>query len=528
MSDDNYIFEIPATFGLRDLRLRIPGKHSLAEDPITRVRRDYLDTFDWRLFRAGNVLEMTSEQGGHRMILRHINNGRILLTQVAQGIPRFSTDCKAPGIKQRLHGIIQNRALQSKVPVISEVHALRLLNAEGKTVARLELRKDHISLPQSTKQISLPSRLYLIPYRGYEKAAKRTRERLASKGGLPPAKEDPMLCALKAVGVEAGAYTSRPDLTLDSAQPVSAAVKGILSKLLRVMQENLPGACDNLDPEFLHDFRRALVRASLLLDRLPEIFPAEPLRRVREELSWLDKVGRPTRQMDVYLLLLDDYKSRLPAALQPYLAPFQEYLKDHKALEHRKLRIALQSPRYGRLIDVWRRLLEYQPEAGVLPDTAFRPVGERSRELIRDSYTALLSQGSEIDDQSSAEALIELHRRSKELGFLLEAFQSLFPAKAMAAVVEPLRPLEANLEEFEDLELQQMRLKKYAQEMKEEQRLVQPCLEAMGLLIKDMAEREISVRETFFKRFGKFSARKARSRFEALFLPNAKPREERA
>ena len=185
-----YIFDLPAGFGLDELRGLISGNQTPVEDPLFNVQRQYLDTFDWRLFAHGSVLELARDANGQGLVWRRLDSGEVLLQQRMPQVPHFASDFTAPAIRARLEAVTGVRAIHPKVALDSEVRALRLVNGEGKTMVRLELRRDQILLPQSTKQISLPPRLYLFPYRGYAKAAAKLQRALSGKRGLRPARED--------------------------------------------------------------------------------------------------------------------------------------------------------------------------------------------------------------------------------------------------------------------------------------------------------------------------------------------------
>ena len=224
-------------------------------------------------------------------------------------------------------------------------------------------------------------------------------------------------------------------------------------------------------------------------------------------------------------MLLEEYKSRLPPGQGSYLEPFRSFLRDHKIGEHRDLNVALQSPRYHRLVEGWRKLLEQQlarPQ-----DPAEPPIETLAAGLVGPAYKALVAQGRQIGDNTPAAPLVEMHKACRELQYLLEFFRPLCREKRLNQIKRRLDRLEENLETFEDLELQQQRLRSYIMEMREEQRLVQQAsLEAMDLLIRDMAEREIEVRKGFAKRFAKFSDDECQTRIQSLFSPSTGPQPE--
>ena len=147
------------TPGLRDFVLRPAGDES-AEDLLRgRVRRavagvhrgrgsrrtrrgarrrTWLDTFDWRLYRAGLVLEFEQARRGGRLLLSRAD-GTPQAEQPVTGWPprRPALDLPPGPVRDRIMVLISPRALLPMVRAVSTVSVTRLLNADGKTVARL-------------------------------------------------------------------------------------------------------------------------------------------------------------------------------------------------------------------------------------------------------------------------------------------------------------------------------------------------------------------------------------------------------
>ena len=56
------------------------------------------------------------------------------------------------------------------------------------------------------------------------------------------------------------------------------------------MERNIEGACNDEDPEFLHDFLLAERQTQCLLDRYSSVFPEAGLKRIREDFKWIEKI----------------------------------------------------------------------------------------------------------------------------------------------------------------------------------------------------------------------------------------------
>src|SRR6202012_5702554 len=123
----------------------------------------WLDTFDWRLNRGGLVLDYERKSRGGRLLLCKGETaeaqapadgwggrgGRLRLSrgetpeaeQPADGWrpgrPRLAGDLPAGPVRDRIVKLASPRALLPMAVASSTVSVTRLLNADGKTVARL-------------------------------------------------------------------------------------------------------------------------------------------------------------------------------------------------------------------------------------------------------------------------------------------------------------------------------------------------------------------------------------------------------
>jgi len=510
------IYDLPEAFRPQDLESLSSAGCRLVKEPVHQYICRYLDTFDWRLHDAGEVLEFFQSSKSIHLIWRRLNSGQILLNQVVHKVPRFSADCQIPGVRQRLEPVIERRALQEKLSVVSEISGLRVVDDNEKTLVRLDVRRDHINLPQSIRQIPLPPKLYVYPYRGYEKELKHILTLLRERLHLVPCTLDPLVSGLQAMGVKAGGYSSHWRYPLLPEQPAPIAVRHILRQLLGIIEANRPGSCQNQDSEFLHDLRRAVIRTRYLTALLRDLLGRTAVNRFEQEFEWLEQVTRPCRDMDRFMELFNSFQARLPQPQQPYLAPFREFLREHKLQEQQQLCTALESPRYQRLLESWEPFLSKEPPAAELVGMGGRPIAALASDLIDNTYQEVLEQGNVITPSTGVDALISMYHNTKGLYFLVEFFRDLFPEKQIQAIFKPLEAMRMNLEDFRDLEVQRQALVVYRDAMLEEQRLTHSSLQAMEQLVRDLALQEQEIRKSFAPSFKKFSTAKAAAAFHAL------------
>jgi len=372
-------------------------------------------------------------------------------------------------------------------------------------------------VPNSTGYLMLPTFVYLFPYRGYRGAYQKILHRITARGGLLPARKDPLAEAMDYLHIEPEDYNNRPEFKLDPDREAIEALKEVLEAFRVIMEKNIQGACQAEDPEYLHDFLIAARRTQCLLNRYPDVFPEETLKLIKQDFEWAEQFASPIRDLDIYLSLFDEFASRLDQAHRASLRPLYEYLQDQKAAKQWQMRTALESTRYKRLMENWKRFMDNKQLSQDLPEAAGRPIREVAGVGIAELYREISSMGRKLDEASSAEALVALHQTSKKLGYHLELFHSLFPRKKIASLMEAQLSLQEILNRLHDLNLQHDALLEYRQKMQQDQRTMPVWLETMDLLVED---RDCECRKTrlkFPETFKKLAGKKIRKQVSSLF-----------
>ena len=501
---------------------RSAGREALrALESRLRTRRDsgtsrhetYYDTFDWRLHRDGDTLTSTTSDGSWLLTWR-ASDGAARQQITGSETPGFAWDLPGGPFRDALASRVEMRRLLPMVELESESPTLRVLDAEQKTIARIELELASASPPGDTAAArALAPRIRVVPVTGYDRAFDQVVSIVEADLGLQRDETDDLTRALAGIGKAPGSYSSRFRLTLDPGMPAGEAARQIHRALLETMLANEDGVRRDVDTEFLHDFRVSVRRTRSCLGQIKGVFPPEPVEKFRKEFAWIGTLTGPTRDMDVYLLKMDDYRSTLPEAVQRDLRPLEEFLRRHQEIEHNKLTAGLDSSRYPDLIRHWREFLGAPlPDDPALPG-AKRPVREVASERIARCFRRVLKKGRAIKDDSPPARLHRLRIECKKLRYLLEFFRSLYDPHDVEPVVKSLKRLQDNLGDFNDLQIQRETLKRFAQEMVAEDCATVESLMAMGRLVERLEVRQVKERSRFTKRFAEFDALPMRERF---------------
>jgi CHAD domain-containing protein len=385
-------------------------------------------------------------------------------------------------------------------------------------VARVVLEKAAASRPDETGHTrSLPLSLRAIPVKGYQKAFAELLRFLSDEPQLEPAPSRPLDIALTAIDRQPGDYSSKLDLRLEPDQRADVALKQVFRSLLRTIVANEPGLRADLDTEFLHEFRVAVRRTRSALSQLKGLYREETANEFRREFNWLGSLTGPTRDLDVHLLKMADYRALLPEQVRADLEPLNGFLERHRDLEHRKMVQALGNKRYRDLIEHWQAFLDQPPADGELPRNAATPIGELASRRIWKAYRRVLDKGGAIGPETPPESLHRLRIDAKKLRYLLEFFRSLYDAEEIGRLVKALKQLQDNLGDFNDFIVQQATLGRFAQQMIDDRLEPAETLMAMGRLQERLEAGQEREREDFYRRFEKFSAAGNRKRLRRLF-----------
>lgn len=517
-------FVVPDGIRLEDVRSRLLEGERCEIDGVHQISRIYLDSFDWRLYQAGGLLEEQGGETGERVLMwRDCSAAQALDPTLVSKTPGLIGDLPTGPLRDRVAPALAMRTLLPMVRSVSSIETLRVLDDESKTVVRVELESNRYSSPDGKREGTLSARVRLLPVRGYPKPLARLQEFLERDIALPLTQVNGLLEALEASGRRPLDYSSKLNYKLSPQERADAATKHILIDLLNTLEANIPGSRENLDSEFLHDLRVATRRTRSALTQIRDVFNPEVTERFKEGFAWVQEITGPVRDLDVYLLSFDDYRASLPEPMRPFLEPFRQFLVSHYGEQHRTLVRQLNSPRLRTLLKEWREFIEAPvPEFSVVPN-AMRPVRALADERTWKIYRRVIKEGRAIRPDSAPEELHELRKSCKKLRYLMEFFESLYPGNEINKLVKILKGLLDNLGNFQDLAVQADSLRHLAQQMEEEGVATTDAVLAMGVLVGDLYQRQRGARIEFAEIFAKFDVSANDKIFRDLFLAKQEP-----
>jgi len=505
--------------------------HLVAEAPV-RTSRTLYDTFDWRLWAKGSVLERRRPAGRHSrsapalppdalgVVWRSLD-GDVLGRLDVDDVPAFAWDLPPGPVADRLADLLDMRAVQPLVTIEATTATFRLLDDEDKTVSRLVVERAKVG------RAALPITVDVLTMRGYEREASNLADVLAAQVVLRPGTDDLAAHALRVAGRTPGDYSSKLRLALDPRRTAADTFTTVLRTLLDAVEANEVGTRADTDSEFLHDYRVAVRRTRSVLGQARRVLPPVPLARFRDDFAWLGGVTSPTRDLDVWLLTVPELVAMVAEPLREDLEPLTVLLAEHQRTEHRRLVRALDTERYRTLHHDYAAWLA-DPGFGAadldpddVPD-ANRPATEVAGARITKAFKRVVRDGRAIAPSTPAEALHELRKDAKKLRYALECFGSLFDPAEVAPLVKDLKSLQDVLGEFQDCEVQAGSLRGYADELAQRDVGAGPLL-ALGAVVEQLAERQDDARAAFHERFESFDTYANRHRVKTVFSARPAP-----
>jgi CHAD domain-containing protein len=498
----------PETMTLQAAGERLLSAFDVGEHAVVESDRTYYDTFDGLLRARG--LSVVHENGRLALIDRHTGVVRAAIPAVSPGHAILPMNLDDGPLRQALLPIVDVRALLAVAQVHSRVRGLDVLDDRQKTVVRITLEEPAV-VGSRRRAKPLRPRVRLGAVRGYDNELAAVRHQLEQELLFTPADQTLVDEAVRAAGGEPAGISSKVEVALARDQRADAATVAVLRALLGVIEANVEGTIDDIDAEFLHDFRVSVRRSRAVQRELRGVFPPADLATFRNEFRWLQQITGDARDLDVYVLSFHDMRALVPAQSQADLDPLLTVLRERRLTARAAMVKALRSHRSSRLLAEWSAFLEELVER----DTADRPDAERPIDDVAGGriarvYGRMVKMGRAIDRASPAADYHELRKKGKELRYLLELFGApLYPPDVVRPMIKSLKALQDVLGRHQDREVQVATLRALRDEV-----ATLPggpgALMAMGVLVERLGEDEQAARSEFAESFAAFAAKSQR------------------
>jgi CHAD domain-containing protein len=494
-----FYFELPADWKYDDLYNGLQQKFSLQSMAGQRGLFRYYDSFDWRLHLNRLILVWD----GTYLFLMTADSGSKEISCRCDQEPGFAQDLPAAAglLRDKLISIIEFRALIQVIAIKKDARAFKILDQEDKTVCYGFYERNRVSAAGAWKR--LKPVFSLVPLKGYLKWIDYLVEWLQSNGGQQ-IKCDIYYQALEKVRISPGRYTTKVTGPLSGEISMQKAVQLILQQQLTVAGINEAGIRKDIDTEFLHDFRVAIRRIRSLLGNFQEFMTESVYRRARADFSFLIKLTNSRRDLDIFLHKQPVCLQVLPPRYRRVIIPFFDDLKRRRDKEQKKILQYLTSAEYQKNKKYWNDLVQKTSALLRRAGPGSVKIQEIAEQIIFNRYEKVVQFNRNLPAVLSDEYLHRLRIECKKLRYVLEFFQSLFNIKPVKSLVKKLRELQDTLGEYNDLRLQQNRLKTYINVQTRRGRTSSDLSGAINFLVTRIQQRKNELQLIFREQFADF------------------------
>jgi len=185
----------------------------------------------------------------------------------------------------------------------------------------------------------------------------------------------------------------------------------------------------------------------------------------------------------------------------------------NRAVAQKKFVETVKSSQYRQDLGEWREYLESRDPVNPPLENTEKPVCQLANELVWDTYKLVLAEGNAITDETEAEALHELRKSCKELRYLMEFFESLYPARKIRELIKALKELQDNLGDFNDYHVHIEILEGFKKDTSD-----QDAIKACKKLINALKKKQHTTRNSFAQRYSAFSSQDNQNEFRELFV----------
>lgn len=411
------------------------GRHPILDGlrieplPAQQLHDVYLDTADWRLFRAGYALRVRQKEGHFEATLKGLRSARAdaadrreLTEPLAEGKVKALARAAGP-VGHRVRDVAGAKPLRTLFEVRTSRERFAVQSRDdAEDVGELALDEAHFPRADHRRPMIL-TRVELEATGPGGAALEQLAARLRSDCGLEPATENKFAAGLHSASLEpprAGKSEREPvGAAMDASSGAGDFAAAALRRLVEEWHAHEPAARLGETPEALHALRVTGRRMDTLLSLFGAHLPAALVKSRPKLKSLLDSLGA-VRDGDIRLEAARAFGSSLPDADRLALDPLLRHLESERhaarsvmlrALDAKPTRLWLES-----LPARLRRPTPGAAAASSRPATALLVVPD----LIRKSYRKLRKCARRLTPESSMSQYHKVRVRTKKLRYALE------------------------------------------------------------------------------------------------------------
>ncbi len=272
--------------------------------------------------------------------------------------------------------------------------------------------------------------------------------------------------------------------------------KKIFNLLIDIEKNRNAYISEVYNQEYLHQIRVSIRKIRALCSLLKKYFKDNKAQDCKSSFSLIAKYTNEARDIDVYLIKLQEYKNILPKKRAKDIDVIIHYLKDQKDTEYNKLSTFFKSERYVYTI------LKYKSafKSNSILRSAKTNAQETAKENLIKIHNKIVTNGLKLDINSSNSEFHRLRIEFKKLRYLIELFESFYSQFQYQSIVDKLKKIQDILGSFNDYDIQKKKLKSFIETL----HLNKDQRDTLGLLIEHFEDEQEKLKRKFHKKFKNF------------------------
>ena len=397
--------------------------------PAQQLHDTYLDTEDWRLFRAGFALRLREKKKGHaeatlkglRSAREDVADRREITEPIPEGRAKVLARATGP-VGSRVRDVAGVKPLRTlfEVRTSRQRFAVRSGNPAA-TVGEIALDEARFSRGNGHRRPMVLTRVELEATGPDSAALGGLAERLRAECRLHPATENKFAVGLRSASLEPprDPQAAPAPAVMNASTRASDFAAASLQRLLLEWQANEPAARLGEGPEPLHKLRVTARRIDTVLSLFRGFLPAGVVRNRPKLKALLDAVGE-VRDVDIRLDAVRTFRGDLVASERPALDPLLRHLESERAQARSRMLRALDAKTTREWLDTLPSQLSRTAPPIQSASARNATALTVSPGLIRRRYRKLRKCARRLTPESSLPEFHEVRVRTKKLRYALE------------------------------------------------------------------------------------------------------------
>lgn len=427
-------WELDAAATQHDILQALAADFALATGKTSAATHTYYDDADAHLWRAGVLLSHSAKQ----FCLVDPAGVSTVLDQAPAA--KFWWDFPAGPLRAALQPLTGVRALLPVVTLKLEQAGFLLRNGDGKIVVR-----GHLTRSSANRQAV--RYLTLTPLRGYAGHLAGAARICAPFVAPGDSALDPR-ALLTRLAIPVFAARAKPTLPVTAKMHTEQAVRLMAGAMLDDAQQHVAGVVDDIDTEFLHQFRVNFRKARSLLSLLKKAMPTDTMNALKPRLSAISGSTNRLRDLDVFLLAQQTYRDLLPPDFAAGMDDLAALVRAQRGQEQQRVARYFASAAYR--AEMAHCTGELAAPARLETPMASQPVLALVKRQLLKRYAAVLAMSTAIGRGSADDDVHALRIELKKLRYLIEFFLDLLPRKRSVRLLGDMKKLQNVLGDFND------------------------------------------------------------------------------